>query len=356
MKLPFQKNSSLLSASERYLESVGFKIMIVLLFVSVAVLSMVFDVSLGPGDYPLKDVVATLFDRSSISIQMEVVVWDLRFPIAVMAILIGVMLSLAGAQMQTILNNPLADPFTLGISAAASFGAALGIVIGRGVPYVGYYLVTANAFFFAFAASLVLYFLAKLRGVTIETMILVGIALLFAFNAMLAMLQYSADETQLQQLIFWMMGSLGRSSWTKIAICSGILALSIPFFVFQTWSMTALRLGEDKAKSLGISVERLRLQTLMIVSLLSAVAVAFIGVIGFVGLVAPHIARMLVGEDQRFFLPTAMAAGAVIMSLTSIASKMLVPGVIFPIGIITSLIGIPFFISIIMSVRRNNWT
>ncbi len=345
-----------MSSSESYIKSVSLKTLIVGILVSIAVFSMVLDVSLGPGNYPLKDVVATLLDRTAISVQMEVIVWDLRFPIAVMAILVGVMLGLSGAQMQTILNNPLADPFTLGISAAASFGAALGIVLGQGIPYVGVYLVTANAFFFAFAASLVLYFLAKLRGVTVETMILVGIALLFAFNALLAMLQYAADETQLQQLVFWMMGSLGRSSWNKIAICAGILAVSLPFFMFQSWSMTALRLGDDKARSLGISVERLRLQTLMLVSLLSAIAVAFIGVIGFVGLVGPHIARMLVGEDQRFFLPAAMASGAVIMSVTSIVSKMLVPGVIFPIGIITSLVGIPFFISIIMSVRRNNWT
>ena len=316
---------------------------------------MVLDVSLGPGDYPLRDVVATLLDRTAISIQMEVIVWDLRFPIAVMAILVGLMLGLSGAQMQTILNNPLADPFTLGISAAASFGAALGIVLGRGIPYVGHYLVTANAFFFACAASLVLYFLAKMRGVTVETMILVGIALLFAFNSLLALLQYAADETQLQQLVFWMMGSLGRSNWNKVLICFVLLGLTLPFFAWKSWSMTALRLGDDKASSLGINVERLRLQTLIIVSLLSATAVAFIGVIGFVGLVGPHIARMLVGEDQRFFLPASMASGALLMSLTSIVSKMLVPGVIFPIGIITSLIGIPFFISIIMSVRRHNW-
>lgn len=331
------------------------KILILLILLILALSSLTTDIALGPGGFPLSDILATLWNKNAVSVQLEVIVWDLRAPIAVMAMLIGAMLALAGAQMQTVLNNPLADPFTLGISSAASFGAALAIVLGTGLPVIGQYLVTANAFSFAFMTSLVLYFFTKVRGVNVETMVLVGIALFFTFNALLSLLQYGADETQLQQLIFWMMGSLGKSSWDKIGICGVLLAISIPFFALKVWSMTALRLGDEKARSMGVSVESLRLQMLFFVSLLAATSVAFVGVVGFIGLVGPHIARILVGEDQRYFLPVAAVAGALLLSATSIVSKMLVTGVIFPIGIITSLVGIPFFISLILSTRRKNW-
>ena len=317
--------------------------------------SFLWDLTTGPGDYPLSQVWATLLDKQAISIQMEVVVWDYRMPIATMALVVGVMLALAGAQMQTILNNPLADPFTLGIASAASLGAAVAIVLGQGLPVDGQYLVVANSFTFALGASLLLYGVTKLRSVTVETMILVGIALMFAFGAAVALLQYWSDETQLQQLVFWTLGSLGKATWAKIGACSAVTVACSIFFMTKVWEMTALRLGDEKARSMGVQVGRLRLQVLLAVSLLSALAVSYVGVIGFIGLVGPHIARMIVGEDQRYFLVTAALAGAFLMSLTSLISKSITPGVIYPIGIITSLIGVPFFVSLIFSVRRQNW-
>lgn len=262
------------------------------------------------------------------------------------------MLGLAGAGMQTILGNPLADPFTLGVSAAASVGASLAIAFGWSVlPGAGPFLVTVNAFVFALAASLVLFGLTKLRGVTPETMILVGIALLFTANAVLALVQYRANETQLQQIVFWTMGSLARASFEKAAICATALGLALPWLLARGWALTALRLGDERAQGMGIKVDRLRLEVLAIVSLLAAISVAFVGAIGFVGLVGPHIARLVVGEDQRFFLPVAALASAVILSLASTLSKAITPGVIYPVGIITALIGVPFFVSLILSIR-----
>ncbi len=346
---------SQLSSGINYLKSVRKKMMWISMFLMVMVASFLFDISDGSGRYPLADVIATIMDKDAISVQMEVVIWDYRMPIAIMAILIGAMLALAGAQMQTILNNPLADPFTLGIASAASFGAALGIILGVGLPIEPYLIISTNAFIFAFLTSLILYGITKLRGVTIETMILVGIAMMFTFGALVSLLQYASNETQLQQLIFWTMGSLGKATWNKIAICLIVLTLSCIFFAGKVWSMTALRLGDEKARSMGINVGKLRLQMLLAVSLLSSLAVSYVGVVGFVGLVGPHIARMIVGEDQRYFLIMSALAGATIMSLTSIVSKNIIDGAIFPIGIITSLIGIPFFVSLILSVRRQNW-
>ena len=223
------------------------------------------------------------------------------------------------------------------------------------IPFAGVFLVSVNAFVFAMLASLTIYLLSTLRGVTIETMVLLGIALVFLFSSLLALLQYIASEQALQQVVFWTLGSLVKATWPKIGIAFAVLGITMPVFIRQVWRLTALRLGEEKALSLGINVRALRLQVLVSVSVLAAVAVAFVGTIGFVGLVGPHVARMLVGEDQRFFLPTSAIAGALLLSAASIVSKAITPGAIFPIGIVTSLVGVPFFLSLILTRRRQLW-
>lgn len=258
--------------------------------------------------------------------------------------------------MQTILANPLADPFTLGISSAASFGAALAIVMQVSlIPGLGAVMVTGNAFVMALVTAAILFAFTRLRGVSTEGMVLVGIALMFSFNALLGLLQYGSTEVQLAQIVFWMMGSLARATWMKLGVCGGVLLVVVPWFMARNWALTALRMGDEKAASLGVNVARLRIEMLVGVSLLSAVAVSFVGTIAFVGLVGPHIARMVVGEDQRFFLPFSALASALLMSLTSILSKIINPGVIYPIGMITALIGIPFFVSLILTARKRNW-
>ncbi len=339
--------------------------------------SVLLDVSWGPSDLTVWDVIRTIFHpyteaevgaaTGGMSLaQVNVIVWDVRLPVAFMAVLVGAMLGVAGAEMQTILNNPLADPFTLGISSAAAFGASMAIVFQwQLVPdfnffnlwnfHTGSILVTMNAFIMALVASVILYAFTKVRGVTAETMVLVGIAMMFTFNALLAMMQYGASETQLSQIVFWMMGSLSRATPNKILVCVIMLAIIVPYFVRRNWALTALRMGDDKAASLGVNVKRLRIEMLIGVSLLAATAVSFVGTVAFVGLVGPHIARMIVGEDQRYFLPLSAMASGLIMSATSIISKSITPGVIYPIGIITSLIGIPFFLSLILAVRRRSW-
>ena len=204
-------------------------------------------------------------------------------------------------------------------------------------------------------ASMMIYVASRLRGVTIETVILLGIALVFSFNALLALLQYIATEQALQEVVFWTLGSLTKASWNKVGIAFATIAVVTPFLIRSAWALTALRLGDEKARSLGINVRSLRLRVLVLVSLLASVAVAFVGTIGFVGLVGPHVARMIVGEDQRFFLPVSALAGAVMMSVTSIVSKEIIPGVIFPIGIITALVGVPFFLGLVFARRRDSW-
>ncbi|MCK0746439.1 FecCD family ABC transporter permease [Chromohalobacter nigrandesensis] len=329
------------------------------LILGVGVLTLVMvlvDISTGPGHYPLRDVLMTLVAPGDASEALRVIVWNIRLPVALMAIVVGVSLALAGAEMQTILNNPLADPFTLGISSAASVGAALAITLGVGiVPFADTLLVTGNAFLLALAASLIIWGVSRLRGVSVQTLVLMGIAIMFFFNAMLGLMQYVASAEALQQLVFWSLGSLGKASWDKVGLATLALCVTLPVFLHAGWRLTALRLGDLHAQAMGIDVARLRLRILLCCSLLAATAVAFVGTIGFVGLVGPHIARLLVGEDQRVFLPMSALSGALIMSVTSILSKTLVPGILLPIGLLTALIGLPFFVSLILRSRKEMW-
>ncbi len=326
-------------------------LLVLALLVSIAV-----DMAYGPARYSLSEVISTIWNPAGASNQLRVVIWDIRMPIALMAVTVGACLSLAGAQMQTILANPLASPFTLGISAAAGFGAALGLVAGVAVfPAAVQYMVPINAFLMAMLASLFIYGVSTMRGVTVETIVLLGIALVFTFNALLSLLEYLASEQALAAVVFWTMGSLTKATWGKVAVTFAVLVFCVPLFARRAWALTALRLGDDKAASFGVNVRALRLETMLLVSLLAAIPVSFVGTIGFIGLVGPHIARMLLGEDQRFFLPGSVLCGALLLSVTSVVSKMLIPGAILPIGVITALVGVPFFFSLIFTNRRRAW-
>lgn len=318
----------------------------------VILVSLILDFTLGPSGLPLHELWATLTEPATVAPATRVIVWEIRLPYALMAVAVGLALGLAGAEMQTILDNPLASPFTLGVSSAAAFGAALAIVLDVGIPGLpGEWMVPGNAFVLALASALALDLAARWSGMSTSGVVLFGIAMVFSFNALVALLQFVATAESLQGLVFWTMGSLSRATWGKVGALLLLFALVLPFSLRNAWQLTALRLGEARAASFGVNLRRLRLGSLLRVSLLSALAVAFVGVVGFVGLVAPHIARRLVGEDHRFYLPAAALTGGALLSLASIASKSLIPGVIVPVGIVTSLVGIPFFVAIVFRTR-----
>ena len=341
---------------ETYRRLVLRKRLILIGLVILLLCSVLLDLALGPASYSLREVLGALFSPDSASPQVRVVMWDIRLPVALMAVAVGAALSLAGAQMQTILNNPLASPFTLGISAAASFGAALGLAFGVALfPLAAQFMVQLNAFIMAMLSALLIHFLSMRRGVTAETIVLLGIALVFTFNALLALVQFFATEQAVAAVVFWTMGSLTKATWPKLGVICLVILIILPVFAKRAWALTALRLGDDKAASFGINVRSLRFQTLIMVSLLASFPVAFVGTIGFIGLVGPHIARMLIGEDQRFSLPASLLAGSLILSASSVVSKTLIPGAIFPIGVVTSLIGVPLFISLILGGKKNSW-
>ncbi len=316
------------------------------------ILAVLLDLVTGPSGLSGDALWKALTGHPDATRAATVIVWTVRLPIALMAVLVGAALSLAGAEMQTVLDNPLASPFTLGVSSAASLGASLAIVLGLGLPFVPPHLiVAANAFVFAFGSVLLLQYLAR-GGGGVETLVLFGIALVFSFNALVALVQFVASPDALQQLAFWGMGNLGASSWQTVGTLFVLTAVLLPFSLGASWKMTALRLGEERAASFGIDIARLRFLSLLRVSLLASAAVAFVGTIGFVGLVGPHMARLLVGEDHRFLLPASIFSGALVMALASVVSKNLVSGMLLPVGIVTSLVGLPFFFILIHRRRR----
>ena len=299
--------------------------------------SLLLDFTLGPSGISVSTLWHTLINAAAADAGTRVIVWELRLPFALMAVAVGMALGLAGAEMQTILNNPLASPFTLGVSSAASFGAALAIVLGLGIPGIAdKWFIPANAFVFALLACFILDGISRWTRVATSGVVLFGIALVFTFNALISILQFVASEDTLQGLVFWTMGSLARASWDKLAILAVALLIIVPLSLKNAWKLTALRLA-----------------TLLRISIISALTVAFVGPVGFIGLVAPHIARMMFGEDHRFYLPGSMLIGALVLSLASVFSKNIVPGVIIPVGIVTSLVGVPFFLSIIIRNRGN---
>lgn len=326
------------------------RIIFILIGLLICAVRFITDVIVGPASLTLRDVWLAVMQASEVSKNADVIIWSIRLPTAVMALLVGASLGIAGAGMQTILDNPLSSPYTLGISAGAGFGASLVVVIGlSSLEFLGEFMVPFGAFVFAGLTSFFIYSINKIKNFSSETMILAGIGMMFLFQALQSLMQYMATPEALQNIVFWTMGSLTKANWLSISIVLVALLVMLPLMMRESWRLTALKLGDEKASGLGVNVEHLRVKIFLFISIITAVAVSFVGTIGFIGIVGPHIARMLVGEDQRYFLPLSAVCGMVILSLASIASKMLIPGAMFPIGIVTAIIGVPFFFSLVLT-------
>jgi len=339
------------SAHEVYSAIVGRKWLIIAIALAVLFVLFILDMTTGVANISFFDVIKTLIYPDSVTAGMRSIVWDTRLPVALIAIGAGLALGAAGSQMQTILDNPLADPYTLGISSAAAFGAGMAIALGIGISELGAYMLPVNAFVFALLSCGVIYGVARKKSSDKTVIVLTGIAMMFLFQALVALMQYMGNAQQASSILFWMFGSLYRATLGDVMILFVVFAVMFAFFMLSSWKLTSLKLGDAKATSLGVDVPKLRRNILICVSLLTATAVSFTGTIGFIGLVGPHIARMLVGDDQRYFLPLSAIIGALLLSAASILCKIIAPGTIFPIGIITSLIGIPFFMMLVLKKK-----
>lgn len=282
------------------------------------------------------------------------ILFQIRLPQTLMALIVGAALGLAGLMMQTILANPLASPFTLGFSAAAGFGAAASILFGGalGLPLPAHFLTPAAAFAATLLATALVWIVARARGSQPEIMVLAGIAVLFFFQSLQSLLQFLASPEVLQQIVFWLFGSLLKASWTTVQVSGAITLLCLPFIAREAWALTTLRMGEANAESLGLDTHALRRRILLLTAALTAAAVSFTGTIGFVGLIAPHAARAAVGEDHRFALPMAAVAGALILIVASVAAKLLSAGAAIPVGIVTAIAGIPMLLAVILRQKE----
>ena len=281
------------------------------------------------------------------------IVWEIRLPRIAMAIVSGASLGVAGAIMQGVLRNPLAEPFTLGISSAAAMGASLALIAG--VRIFGSYSVVINAFISSFTAAMVIYSIAKSKGMTPESIILAGIAIMFLLDAVTSFTQYLGTAEQVQAVVFWMMGSVSVASWDTVFIVFSIAILAIPYLIYKASDITIIGAGDDTAHSLGINVERVRIRTLIFGALLTAAVTAFCGIIGFVGLVAPHITRMVIGGDNRYVIPgSALVGGILLLGADTVARTILAP-MILPVGIMTAFVGVPFFMFLFMRKRKELW-
>ncbi|MEN0070980.1 MAG: iron ABC transporter permease [Propionicimonas sp.] len=281
----------------------------------------------------------------------EATLWVVRFPRLLMAVVVGMALAVAGAVMQAVFGNPLAEPGVVGVSSGAALGAAIAIVLG--VTVLGGWATAAFAFAGGFAAVLLVYLVSRSRGRTeVVTLILTGIAVNAFAGAGIAFLLFAADNASREQIVFWQLGSLNGSLGSEVAV---VAAIAVPGTVAALWlapRYDLLALGERNARHLGVNVEALRMVSIVLVALLTGAAVAFAGIIAFVGLVVPHILRMGIGPRHRPLLAGSALGGAALVVIADLLARTLVWGADLPIGMLTSLIGGPFFFFLLIRQRR----
>ncbi len=344
---------------EQYQKFIGRKVTFILILIPLLFILAGLAASLGSANVSMWDAYSAFLHRFlpnyfESSRLAEICVWKLRLPRILMGVAAGFGLGVAGCVMQGVLRNPLASPYTLGIASGAGFGASLGILAGAGFVG-GQYLVIGNAFAFALVVSFIILGLSSRRGATPESMILAGIAMMYLFTAMTMTLQYFAEAEAVKGAIFWMVGSLGRASWSKLSLVSVVLVCCVPLLILKSWDLNVLGAGDETAKSLGVQVERTRIITMVLASLLVAGIVCFTGTIGFIGLVAPHICRMVIGGDNRFLIPTSGLVGAILLVAADTVARTIMAPVILPVGIMTAYLGVPLFIYLILRGRGGYW-
>ncbi len=283
--------------------------------------------------------------------KLKFILLNIRLTRTAGALITGAAIGVSGAVLQNILKNPLASPFTLGVSQGAAFGATLAIVVFKNFFKIKYLLVL-SAFSGSLIAILAILFLATLPSITSESIILSGVALGAFFNAGIMFLKYFANDIQVASAVFWTFGDLSKATWENISIMILFLVPILIFFLYNSWNYNAFIWGKDVAKSLGVNVKLLTVFTLVFASLISSVCTAFLGIIGFIGLIAPHFIRIIIGSDYRFLIPLSAINGAFLLLLADIISRIIIKPIVLPVGIITSFAGVPLFLYIMVKSKR----
>ena len=319
-----------------------------------AFLAAGYSLKVGAYDIGYVDTYKTIWEHLTGNIRPgndDYVIWDMKLPRTITAILAGAGLAAAGVVMQSILRNPLADPYTTGISSGASFGATLALGLGITFGSAGYAVIT-NAFLFALIPMGVIVTVSKMRGATPSTMIMAGIAIMYIFNALTTMIKLFVDPDKLAAIFEWSVGTLEGTNWNNVGIMFVVVAVGVVALQLLAKKLNVISAGDDSARAIGVDAEKLRLVSLMIVSLLAAGVVSFTGLIGFVGLVCPHIARLIIGSDTRYLMPASMAFGAALLLFADGIGRYVISPSTIQVGVITAIIGAPLFLYLIVRSKK----
>ncbi|MBU89599.1 MAG: iron ABC transporter permease [Euryarchaeota archaeon] len=338
------------SISQRHVESSKFQIFLILALSVVTFLFAIF--AMGSGSSSNLDLYSTMkiiFGLEPASELQSAIIWELRFPRILMAIIGGAGLATSGALMQGCLGNPLVSPLTLGVASGAALGAAFAIVLGVSVASNSDIAIVANAFLFSLIVVAIIIQLGNMRSISSESYILVGIAITFIAGAIVSTMQYFATDAQLSQLAHWSFGSLSRpdlvdTMWITVALIS-----LMPSALKWSWDLNALSLGgDDFAISTGVDPASTRKKILILSALMTSIIIAFTGLIGFVGLAAPHMSRLIVGNDYRKLIPCSAIFGSLLTLFADTIGRTLFAPIIIPVGIMLSIIGGPFFMYLLL--------
>ena len=321
---------------------------------------ILFSLTTGSSGLTAADALRTLAGQGTA--QQEAILLRVRLPRTAAAAAVGAALALSGCVMQCVLHNPLASASTLGVSQGAAFGAALAIIVldagvqnaanaSAAVTVSSPGTVTVCAFCGGMATTVFVLALSRLRGASPSAMILAGVALSSLFTGATTLLQYFADDVQMATVVYWTFGDLGRPGWSEIGLIAVCTAGALLFFLRNRWNYNALSGGSTAARSLGVSVDRLTCASMALCTLIAAVSVAFVGVVSFVGLVAPHMLRRFTGADHRFLLPASALGGSGLLVLGDLAGRSLLSPAVLPIGAITSFLGAPMFLYLLFRGR-----
>lgn len=360
---PAENNLSAVKAA--YSRHTGRKVLFLIVLLGVLLLGILYSTAVGAAGISGKDVIGAILARWGLKVfpaseLAQTVVWQLRLPRVFLAVLTGMSLAGAGAVMQGVLRNPLVSPYTLGLSSGAAFGAAMAIVLGTGLLGGSYlalskWLIVTNAFIFGALTMVLAYLLATFKGLAPEVLLLGGVAIGYLFQAGVSLLKYISNHEALRELVVWLMGGFWGANWQTVGLVAPIVFGSIGGLLYFAWDLNVLGTGEEVAANLGVNVSRVRLFTLGLSTLVASAAVAFTGIIGFIGLVSPHLCRMLIGSDNRFLIPSSCLMGAVLLLLSDTLARTIIAPTELPVGIITALMGSPFFIYLLIKKKRQWW-
>lgn len=343
---------------KQYISSIKAKLFLGVLLFFLILLIAIISVLTGSMNLGINDVLQAFLNDT----ENSYIVRHIRLTRVIGAILAGASLGVAGAVMQNVLKNPLASPFTLGISHGAAFGAAFAIIVlGAGqshnfgteaVTVFKSYPVVLSAFIGALITVILILLLSFLRNISPEGIILAGVALSSLFGSATMFLQYFASDFQVAATVFWTFGDIGKAGWTENKLMFVAFMFCFIYFFFQRWNFNAMLWGDEVAKSLGVNIKFLRISGMFLSAFVVSVCTAFLGIIGFVGLISPHVVRLLIGNDHRFLIPYSAFFGAFLLSLSDLVSRTILSPLVLPVGIITSFAGAPMFFYLLIRRRK----